>query len=89
MKILWGLNRFYGIPTSPSASIMAQNIQFGPCEGNPVFLSVLSLYTGLKSSKGRSSVYPSHLYLTLYISETAIMKISQCIVKADICDKMQ
>ena len=22
-----GLNRFYGIPTSPSASIMAQNIQ--------------------------------------------------------------
>ena len=29
-----GLNRFYGIPTSPSASIMAQNIQlFGPREG--------------------------------------------------------
>ena len=33
-KLLGGLNRFYGIPTSPSASIMAQNIQlFGPCEG--------------------------------------------------------
>ena len=32
IKILGGgLNRFYGIPTSPSASIMAQNIQlFGP-----------------------------------------------------------
>ena len=29
-----GLNRFYGIPTSPSASIMAQNTQlFGPREG--------------------------------------------------------
>ena len=35
-KLLWGggLNRFYGYPTSPSASIMAQNIQlFGPREG--------------------------------------------------------
>ena len=31
IKILGGLNRFYGRPTSPSASIMAQNIQlFGP-----------------------------------------------------------
>ena len=30
----WGLNRFYGIPTSPSASVMAQNIQlFGSREG--------------------------------------------------------
>ena len=29
-----GLNRFYGIPTSPSASIIAQNIQlFGLREG--------------------------------------------------------
>ena len=29
-----GFNRFYGIPTSPSASIMAQNIQlFGPRDG--------------------------------------------------------
>ena len=26
-KPLGGLNRFYGYPTSPSASIMAQNIQ--------------------------------------------------------------
>ena len=26
MKILGGLNRFYGRPTSPSASIMAQNM---------------------------------------------------------------
>ena len=33
-RLLGGLNRFYGIPTSPSASIMAQNIQlFGPREG--------------------------------------------------------
>ena len=33
-KLLGGLNRFYGYPTSPSASIMAQNIQlFGPREG--------------------------------------------------------
>ena len=33
-KLLGGLNRFYGIPTSLSASIMAQNIQlFGPREG--------------------------------------------------------
>ena len=29
-----GLNRFYGYPTSPSASVMAQNIQlFGPRGG--------------------------------------------------------
>ena len=36
IKILGGggLNRFYGYPTSPSASIMAQNIQlFGPRGG--------------------------------------------------------
>ena len=33
-KLLGGLNRFYGRPTSPSASIMAQNIQlFGPRGG--------------------------------------------------------
>ena len=33
-KILGDLNRFYGYPTLPSASIMAQNIQlFGPREG--------------------------------------------------------
>ena len=32
--LLGGLNRFYGYPTSPSASIMALNIQlFGPREG--------------------------------------------------------
>ena len=32
-KLLGGLNRFYGYPTSPSASVMAQNIQlFGPRE---------------------------------------------------------
>ena len=34
IKILGGLNRFYGRPTSPSASIMAQNIHlFGPHGG--------------------------------------------------------
>ena len=34
IKILGGLNRFYGYPTSPSASVMAQNMQlFGPHEG--------------------------------------------------------
>ena len=34
MKILGGLNRFYRRLTSPSASIMAQNIQlFGPRGG--------------------------------------------------------
>ena len=39
-----GLNRFYGIPTSPSASIMAQNIQlFGPREG---FLTHQWIITG-------------------------------------------
>ena len=33
VKVTGGLNRFYGIPTSPSASVMAQNIQlFGPRE---------------------------------------------------------
>ena len=33
IKILGDLNRFYGIQTSPSASVMAQNIQlFGPRE---------------------------------------------------------
>ena len=33
-KILGALNRFDGYPTSPSASIMAQNIQlFGSREG--------------------------------------------------------
>ena len=41
-----GLNRFYGIPTSPSASIMAQNIQlFGPREG---FLTHQWIITGNK-----------------------------------------
>ena len=35
IKILGGLNRFYGRPTSPSASVMAQNIQlFGPREAD-------------------------------------------------------
>ena len=34
IKILGGLNRFYGRLTSPSASVMAQNIQlFGPRGG--------------------------------------------------------
>ena len=41
-----GLNWFYGIPTSPSASIMAQNIQLlGPCEG---FLTHQWIITGNK-----------------------------------------
>ena len=32
--LLGGLDRFYGYPTTPSASIMAQNIQlFSPCGG--------------------------------------------------------
>ena len=38
--LLGGLNRFYGRPTSPSASVMAQNIQlFGPRGGfsNAIF----------------------------------------------------
>ena len=40
------LNRFYGIPTSPSASVMAQNIQlFGPREG---FLTHQWIITGNK-----------------------------------------
>ena len=38
IKILGGLNRFYGRPTSPLASIMAQNIQlFGPRGGGLVY----------------------------------------------------
>ena len=46
IKILGGLNRFYGYPTSPSASIMAQNIQlFGPREG---FLTHQWIITGNK-----------------------------------------
>ena len=33
-NLLGGLNRFYGRPTSPSASVMAQNIQlYGPRGG--------------------------------------------------------
>ena len=41
-----GLNRFYGIPTLPSASIMAQNIQlFSPREG---FLTHQWITTGNK-----------------------------------------
>ena len=41
-----GLNRFYGIPTSPSASVMDQNIQlFGPREG---FLTHQWIITGNK-----------------------------------------
>ena len=45
-KLLGGLNRFYGYPTSPSASIMAQNIQlFGPHEG---FLTHQWIITGNK-----------------------------------------
>ena len=46
IKILGGLNRFYGYPTSPSASIMAQNIQlFGPRGG---FLTHQWIITGNK-----------------------------------------
>ena len=45
-KLLRGLNRFYGIPTSPSVSVMAQNIQlFGPLEG---FLTHQWIITGNK-----------------------------------------
>ena len=41
-----GLNRFYGYPTSPSASVMAQNIQLvGPHEG---FLTHQWIITGNK-----------------------------------------
>ena len=41
-----GFNRFYGNPTSPSASVMAQNIQFfGPREG---FLTHKLIITGNK-----------------------------------------
>ena len=41
-----GLNRIYGIPTSPSTSVMAQNIQlFGPREG---FLTHQWIITGNK-----------------------------------------
>ena len=46
IKILGGLNQFYGYPTSPSASIMVQNIQlFGPREG---FLTPQWIITGNK-----------------------------------------
>ena len=49
IKILGGLNRFYGYPTSPSASVMAQNIQlFGPHEG---FLAHQWIITGNKQRK--------------------------------------
>ena len=45
-KILGVLNRFYGYPTSPSASVMAQNIQLlGPREG---FLTHQWIITGDK-----------------------------------------
>ena len=45
-KLLGGLNRFDGIPTSPSASVMAQNTQlFGPREG---FLTHQWITTGNK-----------------------------------------
>ena len=43
IKILGGLNRFYRRLTSPSASIMAQNIQlFGPRGGTCSSVQVLS-----------------------------------------------
>ena len=49
LKYLWGgggLNLFYGYPTSPSASVMAQNIQLlGPHEG---FLTHQWIITGNK-----------------------------------------
>ena len=45
-KLLGGLNPFYGYPTSPSTSIMAQNIQlFGPRDG---FLTHQWIITGNK-----------------------------------------
>ena len=44
--LLGGLNRFHGYPTSPSASILAQNMQlFGPREG---FLTHQWIITGNK-----------------------------------------
>ena len=46
LKYWGGLNRIYGYPTSPSASVMAQNIQlFGPHEG---FLTHQWIITGNK-----------------------------------------
>ena len=45
-NLLGDLNRFYGYPTSPSASVMAQNIQLsGPHEG---FLTHQWIITGNK-----------------------------------------
>ena len=45
IKILGGLNRFYGSPTSPSASVMAQNIQlFGPRGGFLTHQFYLSIF---------------------------------------------
>ena len=47
LKYWGGLNRFYWYPTSPSASVMAPNIQlFGPLEG---FLTHQWFITGNKS----------------------------------------
>ena len=44
IKMLGDLNPFHGIPTSPSASVMAQNIQlFGPRDG---FLTHQWIITG-------------------------------------------
>ena len=45
-NLLGGLSRFYEYPTSPSASVMAKNIQlFGPHEG---FLTHQWIITGNK-----------------------------------------
>ena len=54
IKILGGLNRFYGRPTSPSASIMAQNIQlFGPRGG---------CIRGFQPGSTQTAVQPQILY---------------------------
>ena len=61
-----GLNRFYGIPALPSASVMAQDIQlFGPREG---FLTHQWIITGNKyiTDKYYDEKMPCMLRHTVY-----------------------
>ena len=61
IKILGGLNRFYGRPTSPSASIMAQNIQ--PSYEQQL-LQVFKSYVETYENLERNSIYKKVMQTT-------------------------
>ena len=75
IKILRGLNLIYRIPTPPSASVMAQNIQlFGPCEGVD-HRGSLPMNSVVRLTDGSPYVPRVPVYLKTHISVTIIYSV--------------